>query len=123
MKWFLFAISLIWIAVGCFAILYTDETRNTVRSLTKKMDRKMLSILACIAGILFLFSAPASRFPWIIRLFGLIGIAKGVFIFVNPKGFHDTFFDWYLDSLSNQTHRFYGIVAIIFGTAVMSWIL
>ena len=28
MKWFLYAISVIWIAIGCCTILYNNETRN-----------------------------------------------------------------------------------------------
>jgi uncharacterized protein YjeT (DUF2065 family) len=79
--------------------------------------------LPFIFGILFLFSASATRNPWFIRLIGFMGITKGLFIFINPKGFYDKLSDWYLNSLSDQTHRFYGIFAIILGTAVLSWIL
>jgi len=123
MKWFLYAISLIWISVGCCTILYTNETKNIIRSLIKTIDQKILSILPFIFGILLLFSASASRNPWFIRLIGFMGITKGLFIFITPKGFYDKFSDWYLNSLSDQTHRFYGIFAIILGTAVLSWIL
>ena len=123
MKWFLYAISVIWIAVGCCTILYTSQSRNVVEKFLKTIDQKFLSILPFIAGILFLFSASASRHPWFIRLFGLIGIIKGVFIFVNPKGIYDKSADWYLNSLTDQTHRFYGIITIILGTAILSWII
>ena len=123
MKWFLYAISIIWIAVGCCIILYTSQTRNVARNLIKNINQKILSTLPFIAGILFLLSASTSRNPWFIRLFGFIGIIKGVFIFFNPRGFHDKLFDWYLNSLTDQTHRFYGIFAIILGTAVLSWII
>ena len=123
MKWFLYAISVIWIVAGCCSILYTRQSKNVVRNLVESMEQKFLATLPFIAGLLFLFSASASRHPWVIRLFGLIGIIKGVFIFVNPKGLYDKSIDWYLDSLTDQTHRFYGIIAIILGTAVLSWII
>ena len=123
MRWFLYAISMIWIAAGCCIILYTSQTKNVVKNLIKTIDQKILSTLPFIAGILFLFSAPTSRNPWFIRLFGFIGIIKGVFIFFNPKDLHDKFFDWYFNSLTDQTHRFYGIFTIILGTAVLSWII
>ena len=123
MKWFLYAISVIWIAVGCCIILYTRQSRDVIRKLLKTIDQKFLSILPFIAGILFLFSASATRHPWFIRLFGLIGIIKGVFIFVDPKNLYNKSTDWYLDSLTDQTHRFYGIIAIILGSAVLSWIV
>jgi uncharacterized protein YjeT (DUF2065 family) len=89
----------------------------------KSVDQKFLSALPFVAGILFLFSASACRYPWFIRLFGLIGIVKGVFIFLNPKGFYDKSVDWCLGSLTDQTHRFYGIITIILGAAVLSWII
>ncbi|MBW2575654.1 MAG: hypothetical protein JRC88_09230 [Deltaproteobacteria bacterium] len=123
MKWFLYAISLIWISIGCCFILYTNETKNIIRSLIKTIDHKIISFLPFIFGVLFLFAASASRNPWLIRLIGFMGITKGLFIFINPKGFYDKLSDWYLNSLSDQTHRFYGIFAIILGTAVLSWIL
>lgn len=123
MKWFLYAISLIWVAVGCCMILYTSQFRSVVRNLVKSVNQKILSALPFVAGILFLFSASASRHPWFIRLFGLIGIIKGVFIFFNPKDFYDKSVDWYLGSLTDQTHRFYGIITIILGAAVLSWII
>lgn len=123
MKWFLYTISVIWIAVGCCAILYTHQSRNIMRNLVRTINQKFLSTLPFIAGVLFLFSASASRHPWFIRLFGLIGIIKGIFIFVNPKGLYDKSVDWYLDSLTDQTYRFYGIITIILGTAVLSWII
>ncbi|MGD8771093.1 MAG: hypothetical protein PVJ06_13725, partial [Desulfobacterales bacterium] len=60
MKWFLYAISLIWIFVGCCTILYTSETRNVTKSIIKDINYKILSILPFIFGILFLFSASAT---------------------------------------------------------------
>ena len=62
MKWFLYAISLIWISVGCCTILYTNETKNIIRSLIKTIDQKILSILPFIFGILFLFYAKLNEY-------------------------------------------------------------
>lgn len=52
MKWFLYAISVIWIAIGCCTILYNNETRNglsknksseTVETLLKIIKRSLES--------------------------------------------------------------------------------
>ena len=123
MKWFLYAISLIWIAAGCCSILYTSETRNVMNRMIKEVDRKLISIVPLIAGILFLFAASASSVPWFIRLIGLMGILKGVFVLVAPSNLYDQVNNWYLKSLSDQAHRLWGIIALILGTSVMSWIL
>ena len=123
MKWFLYAISLIWIAAGCCSILYTSETRNVMNRMIKEIDRKLISIVPLIAGILFLFAASASSVPWFIRLIGLMGILKGVFVLVAPSNLYGQVNNWYLNSLSDEADRLWGIIALILGTAILSWIL
>ena len=123
MKWFLYAFSLIYISVGCCSILYTNETKNYVRSIFSNIDQKILSALPFILGILFILSASATRIPWLFRLIGLMAVIEGVVFFLIPKDLYDKFIDWYLNLLSNQTYRLSGILGIIFGTAVLSWIL
>jgi len=123
MKWFLYAISLFYISIGCCSILYTNETRKFVRSIFNDLDQKILSALPFIFGILFIFSASATRIPWFIRLIGLLAVIEGVIFLLIPKDLYERFMDWYLNLLSNQTYRLSGILGIIFGTAVLSWIL
>ena len=123
MKWFLYAISLIWITFGSCGILYTGETRNVFKTILEGTDRRLLSVLPFIAGILFLFSASACRYPWFIRFFGLMALIKGAFVLWNPNDLYDHLTDWYLNSASNQFHRLWGIIALILGAAVLSWIL
>lgn len=47
----------------------------------------------------------------------------GIFIFTNPNKMANALNDWYLNSVSDQSHRFFGIVGILFGSAVFSWII
>ncbi len=123
MKGFLYAISLIMIAIGCCTILYTVETKKIIKRIVKGIDLRILSILQLVTGILFLLSASACRFPWVIRFIGFISLFEGVLAFTNPNNLYDKILDWYFDSLSDQTHRLFGIIALIFGTVVLSWIL
>lgn len=123
MRWVLYAVSLIWITFGTCAILYTSETRKLAKSMVKDVDRKILAVLPAVAGVLLLLAAPASRNAWVIRLIGLTGVIKGGFIFSNPNNLYKRLSDWYLGSLSDQVLRLYGILALILGTAVLSWIL
>ncbi len=123
MKWFLYAVSLLWISVGCCMILYTKETRNVMERFLLQIDRRILSILPFIAGILFIFAAPASSNPWFIRFLGVMGVAKGVFIFFDPNNLYDRINNWQLNSISDQTRRLWGIIVLVLGTAVLSWIL
>ena len=123
MKWFLYAISIFFIAIGCCTILYTNESRKFVRGLFNEIDRKIISAFEAVMGILILLSAPASHHSWLIRIIGLLAIIEGVVILLIPKGLYDQYIDWYVNSLSDQTYRLSGILGIILGTAVLSWIL
>jgi len=123
MKWFFYAISLLWIVFGTLAILYTDEYRNTAKSWLSKIDRRILAILPFIFGVFLIICASAIRHPWFIRLIGFMGIAKGLFIFANPNNLYEDVTEWYLSAVSDQTFRFHGIIALILGTAVLSWII
>ncbi len=123
MKWFLYAISLFWVAIGCCTILYTIETRNVLKNIFNKIDRKIISVFEVIMGILLVVSATTSHHSWLIRLIGFMAVIEGVVIFYIPKNLYDELIDWYLNSVSDQTYRLFGIMSIILGTAVLSWIL
>lgn len=123
MNVFLYAISFLFIAIGCCTILYTNETRNFTKRLFNKIDRKFLSVFEVIMGILLLVSATASHHTWFIRLIGLMAIIEGGVIFLIPKNLYDELINWYVNSLSDQTYRFFGILSLILGTAMLSWIL
>jgi len=123
MKGFLYVISFFCIAMGCCTILYTDETRRFVKSIFNEIDRRFISAFEIIMGILLLISAAASRQSWFIRLFGLLAILEGAVIFLIPKNLYDELMDWYLNSTSDQTYRLFGILSLILGTAILSWII
>jgi uncharacterized protein YjeT (DUF2065 family) len=122
MKWFLLAVSILFIAIGCCTILYTNETRNVLKNIFNKIDRKIISVFEVIMGVLLLFSATASHHSWFIRLIGFVAVIEGGIIFFIPKNLYDELIDWYLNSASDQTYRLFGIISIILGAAVLSWI-
>ena len=123
MKAFLYVISVLWIALGSCFVLYTTECRKVLVNLLKGVDRRFLAFLPAVFGILLIVSASHVRNPGFVRLLGLLAVAKGVFIFTNPQGLYGQVTEWYLDKASDQTYRFFGIISLILGTAVLSWIL
>jgi uncharacterized protein YjeT (DUF2065 family) len=123
MNVFLYAISFLCIAIGCCTILYTDEARNFLKRLFNKIDRKFLSVFEAIMGILLLFSATASHHSWFIRLIGLMAIIEAGVIFLVPKNLYDELINWYVNSLSDQAYRLFGILSLILGIAMLSWVL
>ena len=122
MKFFLYAFSLIFISSGVCMILYTNEARNVFRQLIQ-MGFKVLSVIAVVTGLLFLLSATASHYPWFLRFIGIFSILEGAMWFVNPRDIMGRIYAWYLDEASDQTFRATGIITVIFGTALISWIV
>jgi uncharacterized membrane protein HdeD (DUF308 family) len=123
MAWFLYLIGVVWISYGTCAILYTQETRGTAQTLLAGIKRPILAAFPLVAGILFIISAASSGHPWIVRLFGVIGLIKGAVVYFNPRDLHAVIMTWYLEHLSEQGHRFLGIISVILGTAVLSWVI
>jgi uncharacterized protein YjeT (DUF2065 family) len=123
MKWFLYAFSLIWISFGAGIIIYTRESKSMIKSLVTDLDRRFLSVLPAIFGVFLIIAATESRHSWFIRLIGILAVLKGGFIFWNPQNLYNKIVDWYLNSLSDQTFRFFGIIILILGTVILSWIL
>ena len=122
MQWILYAFSLVFVAFGVYMILYTDNARNLFRQFIQ-MGFKTLSIIAVLIGFLFLVSASASHYPWFLRFVGIFSIAEGVLLYINPQDIMGRIYAWYLDEASDQTFRASGIITVIFGTALISWII
>ena len=118
----LYALSLIWIAAGSCAILYTPETRNFSKSVVFKNDPKILGALAAVGGVLLIVAASASSQPWFIRLLGLLALAKGALFILNPGDLWRKTSHWVIETLSDQAFRLVGIMSVILGTVMMSWI-
>ena len=123
MKWFLYAFSFIWISFGTGLIIYTRESKRMIKRLVTDLDRRILSALPAIFGFFLIIAASESRHSWFIRLIGILAVLKGGFIFWNPQNLYDKTLDWYLNSVSDQTFRFFGIITLILGTVILSWIL
>jgi uncharacterized protein YjeT (DUF2065 family) len=122
MKWFLYAFSLIWISSGAGLIIYTRESKSMIKRFVMDLDRRILSALPAIFGVFLIIAASESRHSWFIRLIGILAVLKGGFIFWNPQNLYDKTVDWYLNSVSDQTFRFFGIITLILGTVILSWI-
>jgi len=121
MKYVVYLLGFVWIAAGAFAILYTEDYKAYFKGLLTKLAPKWLALIPAIFGLLLLLSASATTHGWFIGLIGILGIIKGVLIYFNPGGIFDFSKDW-LNALSDQGYRLVGIIALVLGTVVISWI-
>ena len=121
MKYIVYLLGFAWIAAGAFAILYTDDYRAYVRYLASRINRIWLGMIPVVVGLLLLIGASSTTHGGFIAFIGLLGIAKGVLIYFNPAKIAETAIEW-LGSLSDQGYRLIGIIALVLGTVVISWI-
>ena len=121
MKYVVYLLGFLWIAAGAIAILYTDDYKAFLKGLSTRMDRTVLALIPAVFGLLLLFAASSTGHSWFIGLIGVLGIVKGVLIYFNPGGLFEISKNW-MDTLSDQGYRLVGIIALVLGTVVISWI-
>ncbi|MBC2713223.1 MAG: hypothetical protein HGJ94_20190 [Desulfosarcina sp.] len=110
------------IAMCSFLILYTRESVNALKKLFDSYELRYLSIIPAVTGLLFLVSASATGYPWVFRIIAVIAFAEAVLAIVNPNKIYSRMLDWYFGNLSDQTQRLFGIIGIIFGTVILTWL-
>lgn len=111
-----------YIIISSILILYTRETVEIFRKIIQSCTLKYLSIVPALFGILFLVAAPATVYPWLFIIFALIAFGEAALAIADPKQMYSRFLDWYFVKVSDQTQRLFGIIGIIFGTAILTWI-
>jgi len=121
MKYVVYLLGFLWIAAGAIAILYTDDYKAFFKGLLTRLDRMVLALIPAIFGLLLLFAASSTGHSWFIGTIGVLGIVKGALIYFNPGGFFELSKNW-LETLSDQGYRLVGIIALVLGTVVISWI-
>lgn len=121
MTFVIYLLGFAWIAAGAIAILYTDDYRAYLKQLLTGTHRIWLALVPAIVGLLLVVSASATSHRGVIALIGVVGIVKGILIYVNPRHLFETARTW-LEVLSDQGYRLVGILSLVLGTVVLSWI-
>jgi hypothetical protein len=121
MKWFIYLFSIAWIASGGFLILNTDQYREVMGKVTARMGRVPMAVTAAVIGLLLVLSARGSLNAGVIAVIGILAMAKGVVFFLNPNRIFEKTLRWWLEDAADQTYRLAGIIALILGTALLSW--
>ena len=121
MKFVVYLLGFLWVAAGAMLILYTEDYKAYLNALMDKLDRMYLAIIPAVFGLLLLFAGSTTTHGGVIAFIGVLGIVKGVLIYFNPGGLFEKSRNW-LNSLSDQGYRLLGILSLVLGTVVISWI-
>lgn len=86
-----------------------------------KMNPKFLAFIPMAVGILLILAARVSGAFWFVLILGLLAIGKGVYFLLGPRGQVKALFDWWFTSAQDTTYRFWGIIMVLLGMALLSW--
>ncbi len=118
----LYLFSIAFLSAGCVLILYTTEYRRWFQHFVTNTPPKILAALPAGIGLLLIISAFGSRYPAVIIILGILALLKGALILLNPNQIFDQLKEWMFNRASDQTLRLFGIIAVVLGTAMVSWI-
>jgi hypothetical protein len=111
------------IALCSYLILYTSKSISSLKSMFDTYQLKFLSAIPAVYALLFLVSASATSHPWVFRIIGLLALAEAAVAFTNPRKIYSEMLDWYFGNVGKDVNRLFGIVGIIFGTLILTWII
>ena len=126
MDWVLYGLALFWIAAGTSFILYTEESRRFLRNSMAKINPRFLAFIPMFVGVLLILAAilvaMVSSAFWFILILGLLAIGKGIYFLLGPRGQIKALFDWWFKSAQDRTYRFWGLIMVLLGMAILSWV-
>jgi hypothetical protein len=67
-------------------------------------------------------SAAWSEIFWLILILGVLILAGGVYLLFGSRERIDTATTWWVEEVSDRSYRFCGLVLVVLGTAMFSWI-
>ena len=124
MKWLLLILSVLWIGYGVLTIVYTGISKGFMQKFIKPDKMKPMALVPLLTGIILVIGA-----FWDESLFGLsmvlgiLALAKGAYLFAGPPEQVKSFTNWWLNTASDETMRFFALISFIIGSAVLAFIL
>ncbi|NVM57542.1 MAG: hypothetical protein HWN51_05425 [Desulfobacterales bacterium] len=119
MRWFLFAMGVLWIMFGTLMVFATQLAREKYCNKLKPNDPRKWSPVALAVGVLLLLSASSSAQVTFIVILGLLSLSKGLLFLFGPrqklKNITDSWF-----KATDRTHKASGIVLMLLGIAVLA---
>jgi hypothetical protein len=121
---FLAVFSLVWIAFGTMLILYTDKVRSFWRKLVTKADIRKLAALPFSFGLVLLIGcAFHTELFWLLFILGFLAVSKGVYLYFGSLQQIRNLLEWWATGASEVTLRLWGIITLLLGITVFSYVL
>jgi uncharacterized protein YjeT (DUF2065 family) len=116
-------ISFIWIILGIFLILYTEQTKQILQKMFNIGNIKPVAIIPAIFGIFFLIGAFYNKeMFWLLLVLGIIAVLKGVYLFIGPANQVKKVLDWWFNQAGETTFRLSGLILFTLGLTLLSYL-
>ena len=123
MRIVLYVISILWIGLGTFLIIYTHRTKEFLKKLVYRDNPKWLAIFPFVFGLILVAGAFQRREMFLLAfVLGVLGLAKGIYLFAGPSAQIKALFDWWFHKAGDRTLRMQGLISFILGVAILSYL-
>jgi hypothetical protein len=120
----LYIISILWIVVGVFLVIYTEGTREFYKKLFLRDSVKWMAVIPVIFGVFLVVGAfYYERLFWLAIILGILALAKGVYVFFAPSHQIKGLLEWWFNRASDGTIRLFGLIIFILGSAMLSYLM
>ena len=121
MVWFLYLVAILFIAKGSFLVLYTEKALDLSEIILEKGTYRIWGGTGAAFGILLSIASFWSGVVWFLFLLGLMFAGIGTFVFLGEEEkVQPLLRTW--SSLSGNGLRLWGLILVVTGTAILSWI-
>lgn len=121
MVWFLYIVAILFIAKGSFLVLHTEKAIELSETILEKGSYRVWGIAGAAFGIMLSIASFWSGVVWFLFLLGLMFAGVGMFIFLGEEEkVQPLLRTW--SSLSGTGLRMWGLILVVTGTAILSWV-
>ena len=122
MVWFLYGASVFFVVLGALVVLYTDWARVWLKRVLGHKHAHLFGLIPLTFGVLLAISAAWSEIFWFVLILGLIALAKGLYLLFARRSRIRVLAAWLADRPSDQVVRLGGLIMVVLGTTLLSWI-
>jgi len=121
MVWFLYIAAILFIAVGSFLVLHTEKALEISEAVIERRGHRLWGAGGVLFGVLLSTASFWSGVVWFLFLLGLLIAGMGLFLFIGQEQkVQPLLRTW--SSLSGVGVRLWGLILVVTGTAILSWI-
>ena len=113
-------IGIFMVVSGVFLLIFTERTREFFKRVFLIENLKKLSFLPFVLGVVLIAGAfGGERFLWLPLILGLVGLGKGLYLFVTSPANSKAILDWWFFRASPETIRFFGLISFVLGIGLL----